>query len=169
MRFPLFVALLSLLPALPGRAGDGVAELNQAIVEAAGGFPFEISEPGRWVLTGDLVVPDLNTTAIRIDASQVSINLNGFAVRGHVTECAANCPSGTGRGITATNLFLGRSVTVRNGIVTGFADDCIQLGARLSLPVRMSNVPPTPTQTGTPRSFILRLIQNSCLGHPRPT
>ena len=39
-------------------AADGVIEINQASVKAAGGFPFVISQPGSYRLTGNLDVTD---------------------------------------------------------------------------------------------------------------
>ena len=38
-------------------AADGVIEINQVTVEANGGFPYVISEPGSYILTGNLWVP----------------------------------------------------------------------------------------------------------------
>ncbi len=66
---------------LPVFAVDGVIEINQAAVNAAGGFPFVINTPGSYRLTGNLTVP-AETTAIQIAASQVTLDLNGFAILG---------------------------------------------------------------------------------------
>lgn len=35
----------------------GQIEINQASVEASGGFPYSINQPGSYVLMSDLVVP----------------------------------------------------------------------------------------------------------------
>ena len=53
-RLQLSLAAFILLVAPPAYAGDGRTEINQAIVDAAGGFPFTISSPGSYVLTSDL-------------------------------------------------------------------------------------------------------------------
>ena len=108
---------------LTAQAADGVIEINQAIVEANDGFPYVISEPGSYVLTGNLTVPDENTTAILVQADHVTVDLNGFAIIGPV-QCAAedgsvSCsPDGTGIGVDA---FESDSVgtVVRNGTVRG--------------------------------------------------
>ena len=59
-------AFVLCIPAL--WAADGVIEINQADVEANGGFPYVISEPGSYMLTGNLSVPDENTSAIEVQA-----------------------------------------------------------------------------------------------------
>ena len=135
------VAFVLCVPAL--WAADGVIEINQAAVEANGGFPYVISEPGSYILTGNLIVPDENTTAIEIEegVGSATIDLNGFAIIGPVV-CTVNqsleldC-SGSGEGvgvrqqgvIRSTN-FLNNStsmeaVTVRNGTIRGMGDDGI--------------------------------------------
>lgn len=120
--FALFVAI-----AAPGaRAADGRIEINQAAATAAGGFPYTISQPGSYLLTSDLVVAVANTSGIVISASPVTLDLNGFAVRGPVTcsrpaetfydattiTCTA---TDNGYGITG-----GTGNTIRNGAVKGF-------------------------------------------------
>ena len=93
-------------------AVDGVLEINQACAVQVGcftgdgaGFPVTLTDSiGKSVrLTSDLVVPDANTTAILIQSSHLSIDLNGFSIRG-VTTCTEVTPSecsntGTGVGI----------------------------------------------------------------------
>jgi len=106
-------------------AADGVTEINQASVEAAGGFPYTITEPGSYLLTGNLTVPDENTSAIEVRADDVTLDLNGFAI-----QCAdsdgVNCePSpGSGEGVTVffvigENFDTGSNTVVRNGTVRG--------------------------------------------------
>ena len=104
------------------QAADGVIEINQAIVEANGGFPYVISEPGSYKLTGNLTVPDENTTAIEVQADNVTVDLNGFAIIGPVQCTAENgsvsCSAqGTGIGVQA-QIFVFATV-VRNGSVRG--------------------------------------------------
>jgi hypothetical protein len=42
--------------ALQAQAGD-VISIDQGVVKAAGGFPFKITSPGSYRLTGHLTVP----------------------------------------------------------------------------------------------------------------
>ena len=103
------------------QAADGVIEINQAIVEANGGFPYVISEPGSYNLTGNLTVPDENTSAIEVQARYVTLDLNGFAIIGPAQCTAENgsvtcSPQGTGTGVFAS---IGSLTVVRNGSVRG--------------------------------------------------
>ena len=137
-KFVLVLFVLT-LPAL--WAADGVIEINQAGIEADGGFPYVISEPGSYILTGNLMVPDENTTAIEIEegVGSATIDLNGFAIIGPVV-CTLNnsleldcSDSGDGVGvfqqgeIRATNLLNTsarmEAVTVRNGTIRGMGGD----------------------------------------------
>lgn len=127
MRRHLFAfVLLSLAPCLV-LATDGVIEINQAKVLAGGGFPYTIASAGSYRLTSDLLVtaaPDPpNTTAILITAPGVTLDLNGFSIRGPITctQIPASCNgAGTGNGIRAQlgGVFDG-NLTVRNGNVRG--------------------------------------------------
>src|SRR6266436_5972961 len=70
-------------------AVDGVVLIDQNHALAgnitpgdAPGFPVTISQPGSYRLTGNLVVPDVNTTAIQITADFVTVDLNGFSIIG---------------------------------------------------------------------------------------
>ena len=49
---------------------------------ASGGFPYKIANPGSYRSSGNLVVKAADTTAINIDASNVTIDLNGFSIMG---------------------------------------------------------------------------------------
>ena len=75
------LSMILALATTPALAVDGVLEINQAVVDAASGFPFTISAPGNYVLTSDLMVP-VNTDALVLDTSQVVIDLNGFSIVG---------------------------------------------------------------------------------------
>lgn len=96
-------------------AVDGTIEINQAKVLAAGGFPYVVSNPGSYRLTGNLTVPSTTLDAIDVKASYVTIDLNGFSIIG------PNDPIAGGNGISS---FLpgpsATSTTVENGTVTGF-------------------------------------------------
>ena len=117
-------------------AGDGQVEFNQAAVDAAGGFPFEINQPGSYVLTGNLETADPNGDVILITeaAEGAVIDLNGFTISG-ISSCTrvdvgegdfdTQCSNtGTGNGIDIRASF----VTVRNGVVRGMGSHGITGG-----------------------------------------
>jgi hypothetical protein len=103
-----FAAVAMLGFGAPAGAVDGTIEINQAKVLAAGGFPYVISNPGSYRLTGNLTVP-ASTFGIKLTAPSVTIDLNGFSMTG------SDKFSGVG-----INAFGIADVTVENGTVTGF-------------------------------------------------
>jgi hypothetical protein len=134
------VLLLSLLAtAQAATASDGVIEISHAGAVAGGvtlgdgpGYPVTISERGSYVLTSDLTVPSA-THGLVLTTSGVSIDLNGFTIRGPGTCSSAGstlmCTETAGtHGINGG----GRTgINVRNGTIRGFgafgvyvADDC---------------------------------------------
>ncbi len=94
-------------------AVDGVVLINQSTVIAAGGFPYLISQPGSYKLSGNLTVPDL-VDGIRISASNVTLDLNGFKITG-ASQGFASIPS------TSLIKTVGAVIatTVRNGTLFG--------------------------------------------------
>lgn len=76
-------------------------------------LPFLITEPGSYYLTGNLTTPP-DTTGISISASNVTIDLNGFAISGS---------GGGGIGTAGPP----KNILVRNGTVRDFAGDGIDL------------------------------------------
>jgi len=95
-------------------------------------FPIVISEPGSYRLKSNLVVPDANTTAIRLDADGVTIDLNGYSISGPtvctplpVTSCT---PTGGGDGVGGGSG--GRDSTVVNGTIRGMGNDGVALEDR---------------------------------------
>ena len=106
-------------------ASDGRIEINQTSVEAAGGFPFTIDQPGSYVLTGSLSVPAA-TNGINILSSDVNLDLNGFQISGPYACITGICPAGTGTGVSATSPI--RFVAILNGQVSGFGDQCLEFG-----------------------------------------
>jgi hypothetical protein len=92
------------------------------IADASTGFLVTISKPGSYRLTGNLKVPDANTTAIEINADNVSIDLNGFSIQGP-THCSprpvACSPTGPGNGVHAV---LRKNIVVRNGSIRGMGN-----------------------------------------------
>ena len=112
-------------------AVDGVVLIDQNSALAgyvtsadAPGFPVTISQSGSYRLSGNLTVPDLNTTAIQITADFVTLDLNGFSIIGPAV-CAGSpmkCSApGKGTGVQAAGdePFGPRGVRVLNGSVRG--------------------------------------------------
>jgi hypothetical protein len=108
-------AALLLVGAGAARAVDGVLEINDASIVAAGGYPAVIAAPGSYVLTGNLT-PPAGSNGIDVIAADVTLDLNGFQIFG------AGAPLSVG----INGLSIG--LTVRNGAVTGF-DTGISAGA----------------------------------------
>ena len=101
----------------PVMAADGEILINQAAVNAGGispgdtaGFPATISRPGRYKLSGNLVVP-ANMTGIEVTTNDVTLDLNGFTIRGTANSSYY--------GIVA-NIDTSR-LRVANGTITGFS------------------------------------------------
>jgi len=121
-KFALVVGLATaLLVGTSAFAVDGQVLINQSTVMAAGGFPYRITQPGSYKLSGNLVVP-ADTDGIDVYASNVTVDLNGFTIS-HPIICSGSGPSlscpftGVASGINS----LGYGTTVRNGSVTGFS------------------------------------------------
>ena len=121
-------------------AVDGVIEINQARAMAGGvtpgdapGFPVNISLPGSYRLTSNLDVSGepnpQNVTAISITPSEVTIDLNGFAILGPVvclgTPTACSPSGGVGDGIAGETAI---RATVVNGSVRGMGNYGVRLG-----------------------------------------
>jgi hypothetical protein len=121
-------------------AVDGIIEINQTAALAGGvtsgdgaGFPVTISGSGSYRLTGNLVVPDANTTAVVVSQVNVTLDLNGFSILGS-TSCSQTTPgssvsctgTGSGKGIDASV----NNVTVLNGTIRGMGNDGINLSSR---------------------------------------
>jgi len=105
----------------PAFAVDGQILINQSTVMAGGGFPYKISQPGSYKLSGNLVVAAASTDGIDILSSNVTIDLNGFTISGPVTCTGSgsfiSCGASTGKGISGGAI---QNITVRNGTVVGF-------------------------------------------------
>ena len=80
MKTALFALASFLLPAC-AFAADGQVLINQSIIMAAGGFPYVISQPGSYKLSGNLAVPN-GVSGISITANNVTLDLNGFSMTG---------------------------------------------------------------------------------------
>lgn len=90
-------------------AVDGTIEINQVKALVAG-FPYVISASGSYRLTGNLTVSSTGADAIDVNASHVTIDLNGFSITGPGA-------SSSGSGIAGTPA---NDLTVENGAITGF-------------------------------------------------
>ncbi len=112
-RLGLLVLTMALAPAYVF-AIDGQVLINQSTVIAGGGFPYKITQPGSYKLTGNLVVVG-PTNAIEISASNVTLDLNGFMISGPGQVCFS---CATTWGVTVTTAQ--QAVTVRNGTIFGF-------------------------------------------------
>lgn len=99
---------LETITSIVNSSGDGKQVITQNSVLAAGGFPYQITQPGSYRLGGHLTVP-ANTDAIQIQTDHVTIDLSGFTITG----------SG-GVGITAPNAQ--SFITVANGTLHGFGN-----------------------------------------------
>jgi hypothetical protein len=128
--------------AVPAFAVDGVILIDQNRALAGGvtpgdtpGFPVVISVSGSYRLSGNLTVPDKNTTAIQITsgAVAVSIDLNGFSIIGPVScQLDLNLPGSpttcTEQADDDLNIFgpgvgirsqVQETLTVKNGTIRG--------------------------------------------------
>lgn len=119
--------LLPLALALaPDARAQGYTEINQAVVDATGGFPYTISVPGYYRLTGNLTktAADGTVSAIVIASSNVTLDLAGFTIAGPGT-CTRNATTGV---VTCTGHVAGSgiqesgndNIKVLNGTLRGF-------------------------------------------------
>ena len=124
---PTAVMLLVALAA-GSTSASGRLEINQTVVTAAGGFPYTISSPGSYVLTGPLVVPS-STDGLVLEASDVVLDLNGFSITSNAHCDDTGCTTGSGSGVLALpgNRLVGHRVTLRNGSIQRFAGHCVAL------------------------------------------
>jgi Right handed beta helix region len=99
---------MTLLPSY-SFATDGQKLIDQSIVTAAGGFPYKITTPGSYKLSGNLAA---SSSVISIIADNVTLDLNGFTLS--CTSCGVNSFSIVG--INST----GQSTRILNGTVMGF-------------------------------------------------
>jgi len=120
---------------------DGTVLINQSTVMATGGFPYKITQPGSYRLSGNLTVPDANTTAIQVLTDDVTIDLNGFSIVGpvvctgvpSVTSCSPLPTNGgfnPNAGVAAASFD---NIAVVNGVVRGMGQFGIILNGRGSI------------------------------------
>lgn len=126
----------------PAHAVDGVVLIDQNRALAgnvtpgdAPGFPVTLTLSGSYRLSGNLTVPDANTSAIVVaaDVTGVTVDLNGFTISGP-TVCGGFpivcSPLGSGIGVSAPNGA--RAITVRNGTIVGMGTSAVQLLSSLN-------------------------------------
>lgn len=109
---------------VPGGEIDQVCAVNTGCFAGdSAGFPVTITEPGSYRLIGNLSVPDATTGAILIEADDVTLDLEGFAIQGPVdctgepvTDCS---PSGEFTSHSGVRVFGGDNATIRNGTIRG--------------------------------------------------
>lgn len=118
-------------------AVDGVTLINQSKALAGGitaddtpGFPVTISRPGSYRLSGTLTVPDAATTAIVVTSTDVTIDLNGYMIRGPV-DCGYSgpivcTPAGSGTGVFVAGTGAYANVAVLNGTIRGMGGSAIR-------------------------------------------
>jgi hypothetical protein len=94
-------------------AFDGVIPINLSKVIASGGFPYKITVPGSYRLTGNLAATGTADAIDVLTAAPVTIDLNGFMISG----------------VIGTNLFgindAAGALIVRNGVIKGFNIDVL--------------------------------------------
>ncbi len=140
MRTLLLAALSAIvLPAI-ALATDGSLEINQVCALQTGcfpgdtpGFPVQVVEPGSYHLTSNLDVPAPSVDGITVAADAVSIDLNGFSIRG-LTSCSGSgsqiscSPIGSGDGIGLGPAGVVSMTEVRNGSISGMGQFGMILG-----------------------------------------
>jgi hypothetical protein len=111
MKTTLFALATFLLPAC-AFAADGQILINQSTIMAAGGFPYVISQPGSYKLSGNLIVPN-GVSGISITANNVTLDLNGFSMTG----AQQNFSGSPQTALIQSGAVIG--ATVRNGTLAG--------------------------------------------------
>ena len=100
---------------------DGQVLINQSTVMAAGGFPYVISQPGSYKLSGNLTMTTTASgnyaplgvdAAIVIASSDVILDLNGFTI-----QVSHNLPTNTHSIYGIVNGGSFALITVRNGTI----------------------------------------------------
>ena len=111
----LVIGLLAIAPTC-AFAIDGQVLINQSTVISAGGFPYLISNPGSYKLTGNLSAT-AGKPAIQITASNVTLDLNGFNVASLGPTSGPFSDTATGIAITGVV----SNIKIRNGTMFGWS------------------------------------------------
>jgi len=150
------VALAAVSVMAPAHAVDGAILVNQAralagnvTVGDTAGFPVSINTPGYYVLTSNLTLPNSNTTAIQINANNVTIDLNGFAILGP-NVCATDgfsvaqpCTLPSGGGLSGAGIDAGSAVpfaVLNTRVINGTIDGVGGIGIFANVNARIEGV-----------------------------
>lgn len=135
MNRPTPFALACLMFAATAQAADGAIEISQVCALQTGclpgdapGFPVSLDQPGKYVLTSDLEHDPAihgDVGIVNLGASEVTLDLNGFALRSTGTCEPGACDTGNVYGISG---LLRSRVTVQNGSISGMNNSCVLLG-----------------------------------------
>ncbi len=87
-----------------------------------GDLPFPIDQPGSYYLVGDLGPAPADTDGITITASDVTLDLCGFALIGAGKEAGSS-----GTGVTYSGTL--QNIAVRNGTIRDWRSDGLYLGS----------------------------------------
>jgi hypothetical protein len=109
------------LLSIPAFAVDGLKLINQATIVAAGGYPYTISQPGSYQLSGNLSVTATAFAGIEITTSNVTLDLNGFTVLCSGVETSAGIETASSSGAYYNN------IQVKNGKVSGCGNGVLLL------------------------------------------
>ena len=128
--------LLTLLTTFAGQAVDGVVEINQTCATQLGcfsgdtsGFPLTIdgSSGSSFRLTSNLLIPDKDTVAIRINSNNINIDFNGFSIiRSSCFGKQCSVDVGSGKGLTSGNVV--SNINIKNGSIIGMGSTGISFG-----------------------------------------
>lgn len=149
IRFACALVVALVAAATPAIANDGVIELNQSKILAAGGFPYQITASGSYVLTSNLTLGG-GANALTLAASGITLDLNGFSIVGSGLGCLA----ASDRAIAATGSQ--SQIVIKNGTIRGFCFG-ILLGTVTELTIERVNLSTTGNQSvNTGANAILR-------------
>jgi hypothetical protein len=144
------------LSAVPAAALEGEILIDQAAIAAGGitpgdtpGFPVSINRRGKYKLTEDLAVPP-GRNGIEVRAGNVTIDLNGFAIRS-VPALQANV------GIDAQPSNV-ENLTVMNGTVVEFKLGGISIGGSFAV---VENVRAIFNQFGVQAGTDARIVNST--------
>jgi hypothetical protein len=112
MMTKLLFSALFLICARSGFAIDGQILINQSTVMASGGFPYRITQPGSYKLSGNLTAP-LGVSAIKFDASNVTLDLNGFNI-----GCSFDQTAAFSQGCLTDASIGQRALAIKNGSIS---------------------------------------------------
>jgi hypothetical protein len=172
------ILLLMILGLIPFHvfAVDGVVLINQSTVTAQGGFPYIISTPGSYKLSGPLTMSTTvagnyrgNDVAIVINTNNVSLDLNGFSIVINNTDTNI----GHGAFPIYTPAISPSQISIKNGFVNVIAvpqsnPNAIHAGILMISCLRCSvEDVAISVQTDNPFSYAVVLGKESLLRHNR--